>query len=139
MTETLHASAVAWHGRGVLIRGASGAGKSTLALGLIERGALLVGDDQVMLRSASDELTMTAPARLAGLLEIRGVGITRWPYLVSARLALVVDLVPAAQIERLADFRTTQLLDRHVPVVALAGGPLAPSQIVGILRARASL
>ena len=139
MTETLHASAVAWHGRGVLIRGASGAGKSTLALGLIERGALLVGDDQVMLRSASDELTMTAPARLAGLLEIRGVGITRWPYLVSARLALVVDLVPAAQIERLADFRTTQLLYRHVPVVALAGGPLAPSQIVGILRARASL
>ncbi len=137
--STEHASAVAWHGRGVLIRGGSGIGKSSLALGLIEQGALLVADDQVTLHAGSGDLLMTAPTPLAGLLEIRGVGITRWPYLISVRVALVVELVPSAQVERLADLETTRLLDCHVPIVCLSGGPLAPSQVAAILRARPSL
>jgi HPr kinase/phosphorylase len=35
-------------------------------------------------------------AALAGLLEVRGLGIFRLPYVASARLALVVQLGPAA-------------------------------------------
>ena len=35
----VHATAVRWQGRGILLRGPSGAGKSDLALRLIERGA----------------------------------------------------------------------------------------------------
>ena len=38
----VHATAVAWHGRGVLLRGPSGSGKSALALRLLHAGAVLV-------------------------------------------------------------------------------------------------
>lgn len=136
MTVCPHATAVAWHGRGILIRGASGGGKSTLALGLIDRGALLVSDDQVVLDASARTLVMTAPARLAGLLEVRGVGLIRFPYLLSARLALVVDLVPVARLERLPDLAATALLDIRVPVVHLAAvDPLAALRVIAVLRA----
>ena len=45
----LHATCIAWQGRGVLIRGPSGSGKSALALGLMAHGAVLVADDRVKL------------------------------------------------------------------------------------------
>lgn len=134
-TAVVHATAVAWHGRGILIRGPSGGGKSTLALGLIDRGALLVGDDQVVLQAVSGALVMAVPAPLAGVLEVRGVGLIRFPYLLSARLALVVDLVPPARIERLPDFASTRLLDIRVPVLAVAAGDgLAPLRVTTALR-----
>ena len=79
---------------------------------------------------------MTAPARLAGLLEVRGVGLIRFPYLLSARLALVVDLVPVARLERLPDLAATALLDIRVPVVHLAAvDPLAALRVIAVLRA----
>ena len=136
MTHCLHATAIAWHDRGILIRGASGGGKSTLALGLIDRGALLVGDDQIVIERNAGALVMCAPTRLAGLLEVRGVGLIRLPYLLSARLALVVDLVPVARIERLPDLALTALLDIRVPVVHLAAAdPLAALRLAAVLRA----
>ena len=52
MSTSIHASAIAWHGRGVLIRGESGSGKSSLACTLLERGALLVGDDRIVVAAA---------------------------------------------------------------------------------------
>ena len=135
MTLCLHATAVAWHGRGILIRGPSGAGKSTLALGLIDRGALLVGDDQVELEARSGALVMAAPKRLAGLLEVRGVGLIRLPYLLSVRLVLVVDIVPPARVERLPDLASTVLLDIRAPVLPLAAADgLGPLRITTAMR-----
>jgi HPr kinase/phosphorylase len=93
---TLHASAVAVAGRGVLVLGPSGAGKSALALALIGRGAALVADDQVTLSRAGDALLARAPAALVGLIEARGVGILRMPAMPEAPLALAVDLGRAA-------------------------------------------
>lgn len=92
---TIHASAVAREGSGVLLLGPSGSGKSDLALRLIDRGFVLVGDDRLVLDG--DE-ARPAPA-LAGLLEVRGLGIVRMPHLERARIALTVDLVP--RVERL--------------------------------------
>lgn len=136
MSLCLHATAVDWHGRGVLIRGPSGSGKSMLAQALIERGALLVSDDQVLLTAEPGTLVMTAPAALAGLLELRGVGLIRIPYVLAARLALVVDLVPLARVERLPDLATIALLDRRFPVLPVAGTePLAPLRVTAALRA----
>lgn len=84
---------------GVLIRGKSGTGKSDLALRLIDAGAVLVADDQVLLENK----TASAPARLRGLLEVRGLGIVRMPFIEKTTIALTVDLCSAAEIERLPD------------------------------------
>lgn len=84
----LHASCVSTGGRGLLLLGPSGAGKSDLALRLIGRGFVLVADDQVVIVAGR----ASPPPRLAGLLEIRGVGLLRFPHLADIRLALALAL-----------------------------------------------
>jgi len=93
----LHGTCIAIDAKGVLLRGAPGSGKSDLALRLLGRthlGANLVADDQVQMTRRGDELWAQAPARIAGLLEVRGVGIVRLAALASVRLRLVLDLSP---------------------------------------------
>ena len=84
----IHGSCASRSGDGVLLIGPPGAGKSDLLLRLLSRGFDLVADDRVDIVSG-----MAGPARnLAGLLEVRGLGIVRLPHVGSARLALVVEL-----------------------------------------------
>lgn len=104
---------------GVLLRGPSGSGKSDLALRMIDAGARLVADDRVELRVDRDRLMATAPAALAGLLEVRGVGIVPMPAAPEAEVGLVVDLVPRDAVERLPEEESADLLDRAVPRLAL--------------------
>lgn len=87
----IQASAVAIGGRGLLIRGAPGSGKSSLALALIDRGGVLIGDDGVLLSRDGEQLMASPPPNIAGMLEIRNVGIVTLPA-ASAPLALVLDL-----------------------------------------------
>lgn len=91
-SDTVHASCVAQHGRGVLIMGASGSGKSTLALELISRGAQLVADDQVHITRQGDELIASAPKAIKGKIEARGVGILNADPALPTPIKLVVDL-----------------------------------------------
>lgn len=77
---------------GVLILGASGAGKSSVALKLLAMGARLVADDRVELFEQEQTLWARAPASLAGLIELRGLGIVTLPYATGARVALAVQL-----------------------------------------------
>jgi serine kinase of HPr protein (carbohydrate metabolism regulator) len=103
---SVHATAVAVAGSGVLIRGAAGSGKSSLALALIEdaRGdTKLVADDRVVLRPQGGALLASAPDALRGLIEVRGVGIVQRPFLPSVAIRLVVDLLPMEECERLPD------------------------------------
>ncbi len=79
-TELVHASAVRLSGKGVLLLGPSTSGKSDLALRLIDVGAVLIADDQVRLSLAGDRLHAGPPACLAGLIELRGMGIMRVPF-----------------------------------------------------------
>jgi HPr kinase/phosphorylase len=116
----VHATAVAIGDRAVLIRGPSGAGKSDLALRLIDGGARLVADDQSELQRIGERILVRAPAAIAGLLEVRGMGIVRIEALPEAMLALVVDLRPAPDIERLPDIRGEDLLGLTVPAISLA-------------------
>ena len=98
----------AWHGsavcfgpeRGVLILGASGRGKSALALDLIDRGATLVADDRVILWPCGGAVFARPPARIAGLIEQRGLGLLRLRWQRLARIRLIVDL-DAPQAPRL--------------------------------------
>jgi serine kinase of HPr protein (carbohydrate metabolism regulator) len=100
-TLLLHATAVAIDGRAVLLRGPSGAGKSDLGLRLIDAGARLVADDQSELWRSGEALVVRAPAALAGLIEVRGIGILRLAALAEAPVALLADLVRPEAIERL--------------------------------------
>lgn len=117
----MHGTAIDIAGLGVLLRGASGAGKSDLALRLIDGGARLVADDRVDLALESGRVTMRAPARLAGLLEVRGLGVMAVDAAVAAApLGLIVDLVPTDQVERMPVRRTELVLGCAVPRLALA-------------------
>ena len=116
----IHASCVALEDKGVLLRGAPGAGKSDLALRLIEGGARLVADDQVALTSTGERLFAAPPARIAGLLEVRGIGIVSMEFLSQCPVHLVVDLVQPDKVERSPEAATIDLCDHRISHVALA-------------------
>jgi HPr kinase/phosphorylase len=92
----------------VLIKGRPGRGKSDLALRclnvppspLLPHTVRLVADDRTDVRIANGHATASGPATTCGLLEVRGVGILAVPYVRSARLVLVVDLVDPADVPR---------------------------------------
>jgi serine kinase of HPr protein (carbohydrate metabolism regulator) len=75
----------------LLIEGPPGIGKSSLALALIDRGAVLIGDDGVLLDTRDGRLWALPPPNIAGFLEIRNVGLAKFPF-VTAPVALVLRL-----------------------------------------------
>lgn len=113
----IHASCVAIRGSAVLITGPSGAGKSDLALRLIDRGATLVSDDQVMLAADQATLHAAAPATIAGKIEVRGLGIEDMRHLSPMPVALLIEL--SRDLERMPEERMRQFCGMDVPVVAL--------------------
>src|SRR5215468_9880293 len=128
---TVHASAVLVGRRAVLIRGPSGAGKSRLAWELIEaaRGgavtfACLVGDDRVHLQAVGGRLLVRPAEALAGLIELRGVGILRRDHEACAVVGLVVDLA-AADAERLPETGEASIHGVSLPRLAVAPGVAA--------------
>jgi HPr kinase/phosphorylase len=119
----LHASCAARSGDGVLIMGPSGAGKSDLVLRLMGRGWDLVADDQVEVTADALGLQAAPPGPLAGMLEVRGLGLMQnLPYAAPARLRLVVALLPdAARPPRLPEAARFEALGHSLPRIALQG------------------
>lgn len=118
MTERIHATAVAIGDRAVLITGRSGSGKSDLALRLIDRGAMLISDDQTELEHDAGQLFASPPASIAGKMEVRGIGIVAMAHVRSVPVALIVDL--SAEPARMPEPSTRLIHGRPVPLVALA-------------------
>ncbi|MGA8616376.1 MAG: HPr kinase/phosphatase C-terminal domain-containing protein [Xanthobacteraceae bacterium] len=144
-SATIHASAVLTGARAVLIRGPSGAGKSRLALDLIEAGrsgplrfARLVGDDRVHVQAAGGRLLVRPAEALAGLIEVRGLGILRLPYEPSAVVGLVVDLGACA--ERLPNPGEGQATVEGIglPRLAVADGKGALRAVLALLTSGAA-
>ncbi|KQN71074.1 HPr kinase/phosphorylase [Sphingomonas sp. Leaf62] len=118
MTEPpIHAGCVAIRGVGVLIAGPSGSGKSDLALRLIERGGVLVSDDYTLLHVEAGVLHATAPATIAGRIEVRGLGIVDRPTIASIPVALFVE---AGTPDRLPEPMTRTLAGIAIPAYRLA-------------------
>jgi serine kinase of HPr protein (carbohydrate metabolism regulator) len=128
--STIHASAVLVGARAILIRGPEGSGKSRLALALIEAGTTgrlrfsrLVSDDRTYIEAAHGRLIARTPEKLAGLIEVRGLGIRRLPYEPVALVGLVVDLA-AEKAERMpsATEREAEIAGIRLPRLAVAAG-----------------
>ncbi|NNJ74430.1 MAG: aldolase [Anderseniella sp.] len=125
---TCIALSYAWQTAGVLLQGAPGTGKSSLALRLIDQSGFgagsaepirghLVSDDQVLLEDVDGILMATAPPAIAGLLEVRGIGITRvknthFP----VQLDMVIAHVDAADIERIPAPQVIELAGGSLPL-----------------------
>lgn len=116
----IHASCAAREGAGVLILGPPGAGKSDMVLRLIDRGFILVADDRVIIENG-----LASPAAsLAGLIEVRGLGLLRLPFQAPVRLALAIELTE--QPERLPMPMRHPILD--VPLCQLDPRPASAAQ-----------
>jgi HPr kinase/phosphorylase len=126
---TLHATAVGLGSVCAVIRGPSGSGKSDLALRCLAvqfpdldlGAAYLVADDRVVVSSShGSHLTAEPPSTLAGLIEVRGLGIITIPFRAPADVALLVDLVGPQAIERLPDpWPLDTILDVSRPVLQI--------------------
>jgi HPr kinase/phosphorylase len=120
----IHGTCVAFadgdHWSAVLLQGRSGVGKSDLALRLIDVGASLVADDQVALAAVDGRVTASAPDRLAGLLEVRGLGIVKQPCLAVAEIVLVCDLCAPEGVVRMPEPEFVSLVGVSVPLLRLA-------------------
>jgi HPr kinase/phosphorylase len=118
----MHGSCVSRDGDAVLVVGPSGSGKSDLVLRLLSRGFELVADDQVDIADG----VASCPPELAGLLEVRGLGIVRLLYRAQARLVLVVELDGRADRMPMPD----QHPELNLPIVRLdAAAASAPERV----------
>ena len=101
-SPTIHASAVLVGARAVLIQGPSGSGKSQLALALLKAArngmlpfARLIADDRADIEAVHGRLLVRPAPTLAGLIEVRGLGIRRVACEAVAVVGLLVDLAAA--------------------------------------------
>ena len=143
---SVHASAVLVENRAVLIRGPSGAGKSRLAFDLVLAGrsgqiprAVLIGDDRVHLDAGEGQLWVRPARELAGLIEIRGLGIRRCDFADQAIVGLVVDL-SAPDAERLPppEALQTRIYGVQLPRIPVGSGYAALPLVVAALTMTAS-
>ncbi|CAN5442533.1 HPr kinase/phosphatase C-terminal domain-containing protein [soil metagenome] len=141
MTPSIHASAVLVGGRGVLIRGPSGSGKSRLVFDLILAGragqlpvATLIGDDRVRLTVHDGRVRVQGVPELAGMIEIRGLGIKTIDFAAEGPVELVVDL-GAADGDRLPppESLKTRVSGVEIPRIPVAQGYSALPLVVAFL------
>ncbi len=133
--ERLRGTCIALEGSGVLLRGPSGSGKSDLALRLIDAGGRLVADDYTDVSEVAGRLVATAPPKVHGLLEVRGIGIIRLQAKPSARLIACVDLVPIDKIERMPVTEDVRILGVSLPrFVVCAAEPSSVAKVALVVR-----
>ncbi|MER9524690.1 HPr kinase/phosphorylase [Mesorhizobium sp. M0292] len=124
--ENIHATAILIGERGILITGPSGSGKTTLALALIDhfgrRGlfARLIGDDQLFFAAHFGRLVCHAPASIAGLSEVPGLGPKPLLFEPGAVIDLAIRLVATEEMARFQEELSEMIAGCTVPRIDLA-------------------
>jgi serine kinase of HPr protein (carbohydrate metabolism regulator) len=130
-SHNIHATGLVLDGIGLILRGPSGSGKSLLALDLLEqfeargRKAMLVSDDRVEIVADAGALRMRPAPNIGGLIELRGRGIVRRPFVEEAPLHLVIDLVETLERMLEEDALVTELFG-----VSVARAPVPQAGVV---------
>jgi serine kinase of HPr protein (carbohydrate metabolism regulator) len=106
----------AW--RGVLIMGSSGAGKSDLMVRALDHGFRLVADDRTVAWISDARLFGRAPDTLAGLLELRGVGILQEPSLPVSEICFAVRCETSpSEVERVPEDAWESIGSVRIPLL----------------------
>ncbi len=116
----IHANCFRFNQKAILLRGKPGSGKSDITLRAIEEAnASLIADDQVKLHVQDHKIFASAPRSLAGLLEIRGLGFLKLPYIEKSEIGLIVDLVESELIPAFAQENYETLDGISLPCIKL--------------------
>lgn len=115
----IHGTVVVWKGSGILILGPSGSGKSDLAVRLMAEGGTLVADDRVDLSVENRSVIARAPTRLAGKIELRGIGIIDTDFEHSAPISMIIRLRERTEIPRLPEPEMETVGDLTLPSISL--------------------
>lgn len=87
---------------------------------LIRQGALLVADDITMISNENGRLIASPPPAIAGMIEVRGIGICRVPYVATTAIAVVIDLALGQKVERMPDTAGCEILGVRVSSYAFS-------------------
>lgn len=129
-SRAVHGTCVEINGKAVLITGSSGSGKSSLALQLIDRGAVLVADDQTLISYTEGKLVAQSPQTIRGLLEVRGIGLIPYPFQEKSPLHLSVEICDDESCERLPEPSFIEYHENRIPLFKLKrGDPLGAIKI----------
>lgn len=112
------ATCVAIGSMAILIEGKPNSGKSSLALSLIDRGAILIGDDSVMLQEQSDKLFASPHPQTRGLLEVRNLGLMEMPVCEKVPVSLLIRLDRDAP-RYIDQAQSVSIEGVEIPVIAL--------------------
>ena len=111
--------------------------KKKLALRLIDRGAVLIADDQTRVSGEPDGLYAYAPATIAGLLEVRGMGIVTVPYVEQAKVVLAVRIGVPERMPVAGEKRVIH--GQRIPAMTVAAlessAPIKVERMLGLLAA----
>lgn len=129
----MHATTIAWEGKGALILGASGSGKSTLALHLMALGCDLVADDQTQLFCEDKQLFARCPDAIKGQIEARGFGILNANSVEKAQIICAIDL-DLNEEQRLPDLKTIDLCGQNIRLFHKPGIEVLPFALLQYLK-----
>nr|WP_259127015.1 MULTISPECIES: serine/threonine protein kinase [unclassified Rhizobium] len=136
--SNIHATAIVVGKTGLLFLGPSGWGKSMLAFTCINEAqrmgifSSLVADDQALISEVDGAVIATCPASIAGLLELRGTGLVRVPYIVNATMHYAILPGSPSGEKRLPPDgeRTTIAGSIELPVIRLLANTPLPLAIL---------
>lgn len=117
-SKRIHGTSIALGENGLLITGESGSGKSDLALRLIDSGATLISDDQTICMKKETSIHLFSMEKIYGLIEIRGIGLMKVPYIENIKLSMIIHLVDK-EIDRLPKIRKKKLLGLNIPLIKI--------------------
>ena len=116
LEKDIQATAVSYKNQAVLITGSAGIGKTTLALQLIEKGAVLIGDDCVTIFIKNNKLYCKSKEKLKGIIEVRGLGLVAGLKVSKPVPVLCVVKLHPKPTDRLPKSKTVSLLGKKIPV-----------------------